>query len=132
MSRRSPRATQGRSSAASEVYKGQILPWIGAVGALSLHLLFYLALTVFLGTVFSSRGAVVGIAIGVFFVGLFLGPALPDSVADFLPVALVEPLAMELVDETRSVDSILPVFATMAWVALFTVAAFWRFQREEF
>ncbi len=109
-----------------------ILPWIGALGAMSLNVLFYLALTVFLGTLFSSRGAVVGIAVGVFFAGLFLGGVLPDVVANLTPWALSEPLAMELADETRSVDSIVPVFATLAWIAIFTAASIWRFRREEF
>ena len=109
-----------------------ILPWIGAVGAISLNVLFYLGLTVFLGTLFSSRGAVVGIAVGVFFAGLFIAPVLPDVVSNLTPWALLDPLAMELADETRSVDSIVPVFATIVWVAIFTAASIWRFQREEF
>ena len=78
-----------------------------------------------------KRGAVIGIAIGVFFAGLFLGGVLPDVVANLTPWALLEPLAMELADETRSVDSYVPMFATVAWIAVFTAASIWRFQREE-
>ena len=109
-----------------------IVPWMGAVGALSLNVLFYLALTVFLGTLFSSRGAVIGTAIGVFMAGTLIAPVLPSVLSNLTPWGLLDPLAMELADETRSVDSIVPVFAAMAWVAIFTVASFWRFQREEF
>ena len=109
-----------------------IVPWIGAVGAMSLNLLFYLALTLFLGTLMSSRGAVVGIAVGVFFAGLFVVPVLPDFIANLTPPTLLSPLAMDLADETRSVDSIVPVFATVAWITIFTAASIWRFQREEF
>ncbi len=109
-----------------------ILPWIGALGAMSLNLLFYLGLTVFLGTLFSSRGAVVGIAIGVFFAGLFVGPALPEVVSNLTPFALLNPLAMELADETKTVTSVVPVFATIAWVAIFIAASIRRFQGEEF
>ena len=109
-----------------------IVPWMGAVGALSLNVLFYLALTVFLGTLFSSRGAVIGTAIGVFMAGTLIAPVLPSVLSNLTPWGLLDPLAMELADETRSVDSIVPVFASMAWVAIFTVASFWRFQREEF
>ena len=108
------------------------LPWIGAVGAMSLSVLFYLALTLFLGTLFNSRGAVVGIAVGLFFAGMFLVSTLPDAVSSLTPWALLDPLAMELADETKSVDSIVPVFATLAWIAIFTTASIWRFQREEF
>lgn len=109
-----------------------IVPWMGAVGALSLNVLFYLALTVFLGTLFSSRGAVIGTAISVFMTGTLIAPVLPSVLSNLTPWGLLDPLAMELADETRSVDSIVPVFAAMAWVAIFTVASFWRFQREEF
>ncbi len=109
-----------------------ILPWIGAIGALSLNVLFYLGLTLFLGTLSSSRGMVVGIPIGVFFAGMFAGGALPDLVSNLTPWALLNPLAMELADETESVGSIVPVFATVAWVAIFMTASIWRFQREEF
>ena len=52
--------------------------------------------------------------------------------APITPWALVSPLAMELADETKSVTSIVPVFATMVWIAIFTAASIWRFQREEF
>lgn len=109
-----------------------ILPWIGAIGAMSLNVLFYLGFTLFLGTLFSSRGVVVGIPVGVFFAGSFLGGTLPDVVSNLTPWALLDPLAMELADETKSVTSIVPVFATMAWVAIFTAASIWRFQHEEF
>ena len=109
-----------------------ILPWIGAVGAMSLNVLFYLGLTLFLGTLFSSRGAVIGIPVGVLFVGILLVPALPDAVSNLTPWALLDPLAMELADETRPVDSIVPVYATVAWVAILVAASIWRFQREEF
>ena len=118
--------------AASDAGGVSILPWAAAIGALSLSLLFYLGLTLFVGTFVSSRGAVVGIPIGVLFIGEALVPVLPDVVANLTPWALVEPLAMELADETKSVDSIVPVFATVAWIAIFTAASIWRFQREEF
>ena len=118
--------------AAAESGEVAIVPWLGALGALSLNVLFYLGLTVFLGTLFSSRGAVIGTAIGVFMAGTLIAPVLPSVVSNLTPWALLDPLAMALADETRSVDSIVPVFAAMAWIAIFTVAAFWRFQREEF
>ena len=108
------------------------LPWLAALGAMSLNILFYLTLAIFLGTMLNSRGAVVGIPIGVFFAGLFLGGVLPEFVANLTPWALTSPLAMELADPARSVGSIVPVFATIGWIAALTGAAIWRFQREEF
>lgn len=109
-----------------------ILPWIGAIGAISLSLLFFLALTLLLGTLFSSRGAVVGIPIFVLFIGEALVPVLPDVVYMLTPWALIDPLAIDLADETRTVGSKVQVYATLAWVAIFTAASFWRFRREEF
>lgn len=118
--------------AAADSGSVSLLPWLSAIGALSLNVLFYLALTLFVGTLVSSRGAAVGVPIGMFFVGMFLGGVLPDFIANLTPWALLDPLAMELADETRSVGSYLPLIATIAWIALFTAVAIRRFQREEF
>lgn len=118
--------------AAAESGEVSILPWLGALGVMSLLVLFYLALTIFLGTVASSRGAVVGVPIGVFFAGLFVGGALPVWLANLTPWALATPLAMELADDTTAVTSIVPIIATLFWITLLTAGAIWRFQREEF
>ncbi len=118
--------------AAADSGNVSFVPWIGALLALSLNVLFYLALTLLIGTIVSSRGAVVGIPIGLFFVGAFAGGALPDAIANLTPWGLIEPLAMELADETRAVDSYLPLIATVVWIAAFTAAAIWRFEREEY
>ena len=74
----------------------------------------------------------VGIPIGVFFAGLCMGGVLPEFVANLTPWALVSPLAMELADSTRSVSSIVPVIATIAWIIALTAGAIWRFKKEEF
>lgn len=118
--------------AAADSGEVSILPWLGVIGVMSLLVLFYLTLTIFVGTLFSARGVVVGIPIGVFFAGSFLIGVLPETVAKLTPWALGSPLAMELADETVPVSSVVPVFATLVWITLLTAGAIWRFQREEF
>ena len=109
-----------------------LLPWFATIGALALNVLFYLSLTLFLGTMFSSRGAVVGIPIGFVFAGMFLGGILPEGIAQLTPWAVVSPLAMELADPAREVTSYIPAIVSAAWTAALTGAAIWRFNREEF
>jgi ABC-2 type transport system permease protein len=44
-----------------------LLPFLAGLGLLALHLLFYLTLTLMLGTIFQDRTAVMGITIGLLF-----------------------------------------------------------------
>lgn len=117
--------------AAAESGNVSILPWMGTIAAMGLSVLFYLALTIFLGTIFSSRGAVVGIPIGVFFLGMFLGPILPQIVGNLTPWTLI-PLAMEIGDETKTVSSFVPFGTSMIWIAALVWGSIWRFQKQEF
>ena len=109
-----------------------LLPWIAMIGALALNILFYLSLTLFLGTMFSSRGAVVGIPIGFVFAGMFLGGVLPEGIAQLTPWAVVSPLAMELAEGAKDVTSYIPAIASAVWTAALVGASIWRFNREEF
>jgi len=102
------------------------------IGALALNILFYLSLTLFLGTMFSSRGAVVGIPIGFVFAGMFLGGVLPEGIAQLTPWAVVSPLAMELAEGAKDVTSYIPAIASAVWTAALVGASIWRFNREEF
>lgn len=108
------------------------LPWVGVIGAMALSVLFYLTLTLFLGTVFNSRGIVVGIPVGFLFLGMFLTGVLPEVIVNLTPWAVVSPLAMELADETEKVTSWVPVISSIAWITALAAAAIWRFKREEF
>ena len=116
----------------AEVGEISILPWIASVGALALNVVFYLSLTLFLGTVLSSRGAVVGIPIGFVFAGMFLGGVLPEGIAQLTPWAVVSPLAMELAEGAKDVTSYVPAIASAAWTVALIGASIWRFNREEF
>jgi ABC-type transport system involved in multi-copper enzyme maturation permease subunit len=97
------------------------------------HLLFWLTLTLMLGTFFKGRGAVIGIPV------LLLG--FQDLIADlgrtYLPgLELWLPKRIEEIATQATiggpVSSIVPLFAIGLQIVIFTIVAFWRFKREEF
>jgi ABC-2 type transport system permease protein len=98
------------------------------LGLLSLHTLFYATLTLMLGTFVNSRGAVVGIAVGLIFgqqvLGNFLGPF-----AVYLPHSLGAMAA------STSLGQPLPSFGAIGVTAILSLvcvaAAIWRFGQEE-
>lgn len=109
-----------------------VLPFVAAMGLPALNLLFYLTLAVMLGSLFSSRGPVLGISFSVYFVEQVLGqlegvvrwvpPYMPSRLgAMAVPVALGEPL-----------PSVSPILTVVVGSALFILVALWRFSREEF
>jgi ABC-2 type transport system permease protein len=107
------------------------LNMLGALALAALHFSFYLALTLALGTVFSSRGPVAGIGIGLMIGGLLLAGALP-LVPYVLPWPVPELVLGVLLGQALPAAWPMPVIATAAWTVLFIVIALWRFSREEF
>jgi ABC-2 type transport system permease protein len=113
----------------------QIGPFAFGVALLSLHLLFYLTLTLMLGTLFNDRGPVIGIPIGVLFGAMFLMPYLGDAVL-FMPWLIIPSgghlgLATEMM-MGQPLATATPILATIVWIIVFVAVALWRFQREEF
>jgi ABC-2 type transport system permease protein len=110
-----------------------VLPFLGSLGLLSLHLLFYLSLTLMLGTLFDSRAPVIGIPLALFFgqsllgglIGTFvpgLPPFLPHSLAEqAMSLALGQPLL-----------SYIPITVTLFSILVFVLAAIRRFAQAEF
>ncbi len=103
----------------------------GATLLVMLHVLFYLSLTLALGTFFRGSGPVAGVAAGV----LLLGAAAQERVgrlAAVLPWKL--PALAGLVATHEPVATVLPipVGAALASIGLLVAVAVWRFQREEF
>jgi ABC-2 type transport system permease protein len=102
---------------------------------LALHMLFYLTLTLMLGTLFNDRGPVIGIPIGILFSAMFL----LGYVGDFalvtpwliIPSGSYQGLATEVM-LGQPLASITPVLATAVWSLIFVAVALWRFGREEF
>jgi len=108
-----------------------LAPFAAAVGILALHLLFYLALSLALGTLFAGRGAVTGIGVGLIVAGMIMGGMLQ-------PLATVLPWPLMSIARTTLLGTALPeawgvtVAATAVWVVLLIGVALWRFSREEF
>jgi hypothetical protein len=110
--------------------------FLGAMGMLFLNLLFYVALTLMLGTFFDSRPAVIGITVFVLFLQVRLAQV--AAFGQFLPGALLfgaaetfagDPLQMLAGDP---LPYTIPLVSAAVLTVLFTVAAFRRFGREEF
>jgi ABC-2 type transport system permease protein len=114
-----------------------LLPFLAAQGLMALHLLFYLTLTLMLGTLFNERGVILGIPIGLLFGAQFLMQLAP-ALASIMPWTLVIPSSGGSLALTHMVmlglplPTIMPIIATIAWIVLFVGVALWRFGREEF
>jgi ABC-2 type transport system permease protein len=108
------------------------LPFWSAWLLVALHLLFYLALTLMLGTFYNARGPVSGVSLGFLFSGLILPNILPQWITLIFPWPFAE-LARALV-AGKSIPSVwpIPVMATIIWTILFVLIALWRFEHEEF
>jgi ABC-2 type transport system permease protein len=110
-------------------------PFFAAIAILALNLIFYLTLTLMLGTFFDSRGGVIGIP-------MIIGPGyslfynLP-LISEFHPMAMFLPPANTGISFFGSialgepVGSLIPFFTTIIGIILFTIIALLRFRREE-
>ena len=112
-----------------------ILPFVGAVGLAFINLLFYLTLTIMLGTLFNSRGAVISIPLVLIFSVQVLkfGSGLAKIMPWNLTTSLGEgspALALMLV-QGRPLPTLAPLFSTILWCLVFTSIALWKFNREE-
>jgi ABC-2 type transport system permease protein len=112
----------------------QPLPYMAAICVHSLHLLFYICLAIFLGTVFNARGPVIGISLAIFFmqdiVGQLLALFISPKVTLFFPSSLSE-MAVTIA-KGGSLPSLVPIIATSVYSLALVLAAIWRFRREEF
>jgi len=109
-----------------------LTPFLYGVGLIILGQLFYLTLTLMLGTFFSSRGPIAGIGIGFFMAGLLLKGFMPMQVLIATPWPLPDVAAgLALGAELPSIWPV-PILATGIEIAVMTALALWRFGREEF
>lgn len=106
-------------------------PLLAIVGLASLHLVWYLSLTLLLGTLARGHGMVAGVGLGVLFGGQLVAEIIP-ALAAIMPHGLIG------IARALSLGQPLPaawpltlgvaVATTLAMIAL----ALWRFGREEF
>lgn len=110
-------------------------PFIGSMLFLSLNVIFYLTLTVMLGTLFDKRVPVIGIPIALIIIQAFLLNLLGE-VVDWLPYLFpgtLTDLARALILEASMPSQwLLPIFTTLLFSASFVYMSIWRFKREEF
>jgi len=124
----------------SIAYKFTIVPlgFFGAMGVIFLNHLFFLSMTLMLGTFFSSRGPVIGIPLAVLFLQQNILGFLP-SLRYVLPWNLIvplgstNPLVLSLITGIPVQSYHLILLLVIAFESiLFTSIALWRFTREEF
>lgn len=112
-----------------------LIPFVSGMALLGLHMLFYLTLTLMLGTLLSDRGPVIGIPIGILFSAMFL-MGYVGQIAYLMPWMIipsgsVQGLAIEVM-LGQPLTTITPILATVVWIVVFVGVALWRFEREEF
>lgn len=113
-----------------------LLPFLGAMGLAFLVLFFYLTLSIMLGTLFNSRGAVVGIPLGIIAIYLFIPNLLP-WLNRIMPWTLLVHLGTgtsmaENLLFGRPLGDLTPLLCTVLWCVVFIAVALWRINREEF
>ena len=109
-----------------------VLPFLAAVGIMALHTLFYLTLTLMLGTIFSSRGPIVGIALASILGGGLFGSAISS-------LYYVTPWMLPNVAMSTATGLALPaglglsaVLTTALWCVLFVVVAVKKLEKTEY
>jgi ABC-2 type transport system permease protein len=109
-----------------------IPPFLVGLALMALSQLFYLTLTLMLGTFFNSRGPIAGVGIGFIMTGLILNNFIPFQVLIVTPWPLADIAGgLALGSELPSVWPV-PIIATGIWIVVMAVVALWRFGREEF
>jgi ABC-2 type transport system permease protein len=116
------------------VYRGGLvppLPFLAGMGMLAECILFYLSLSIMLGTLSDRRGVAMGIPL-VLILGDSIFPQILPFLSAIMPWSLPQ-ASSALVSGMQVPRTILvPVILTLLWSAIFIAVALRRFQREEF
>lgn len=99
---------------------------------MALHMLFYLSLTLMLGTLFSARTPVSAIGLGFLFGGQIFPNFLPAWATLIFPWKLSELAPALALGQPLPPGWPIPLIATAIWTVVFIAIALWRFGREEF
>lgn len=109
---------------------------LAGLGLVYLLLLFYLSLTLMLGTLFRSRGPVIGIPMVLIFGNQLAG--LAPWLSKIMPWNLVMDLGPEqpalaiMLAQGQPLPTVAPMIGTAVLSIVFIIVALWRFQQEEF
>ena len=109
-----------------------LLPFVSGIGLMVLHSLFYLTLTLMLGTMYSSRAPILGIALGILLGGNFLAGVLKPLV--YITPWILAKVSSLVADSQAVPPSFLwgPLAATALWSVIFTLVALAKFEKAEF
>ncbi len=122
----------------SQIGMGEWLPllsFLAAMGSLGVALIFFQTFTLMLGTLFNSRGAVIGLALALLFGQQFLAQMLP-VLYNILPIGIFLPRDGESTITNalifgQPVPSLAPVLWSAGLSVLFVLVSLWRFERTE-
>lgn len=109
-----------------------VLPFISGMGLMFLHSLFYLTLTLMLGTMYASRAPILGIALGILLGGNFLSSLLKPLV--FVTPWMLAKVASLVADSQPVPAGLLwgPLAASVLWSVIFIIVALAKFEKSEF
>jgi ABC-2 type transport system permease protein len=102
------------------------------IGILAIHQVFYIALTLMLGTFFTSRGSVAGAGLGFWLAGQIIPNFAPKWLSLLTPWPLAVSAASIAVWKPIAFPLWIPVVATTVGAVVAVLVALWRFEREEF
>jgi ABC-2 type transport system permease protein len=109
-----------------------VQPFVAGVAVVALSQLFYLMLTLMLGTIFDSRGPIAGIGIAFVMIGLLLKGMIPRPVLMVTPWPLPDISAFVALGMPLPPNWYVPIVAVICSIVAMTAVALWRFAREEF
>jgi ABC-2 type transport system permease protein len=109
-----------------------LMPFLSAVGIMTAHTLFYFTLTLMLGTMFNSRGPILGIALGSVLGGGLLGGLIQ-------PLFYVTPWKLADVAWATATGQAVPtamtlssLTATVLWSVVFVFITLAKFEKVEY
>ena len=109
-----------------------LMSYLIGITLLALNLLFFVTLTLMLGTLFNSRGPIAGIGIGFILSGLLLKGFIPLAIMALTPWFLSQIGGALIFGDPLPSIWFVPIVATSIWIVIMTILALWRFGREEF
>lgn len=109
-----------------------LVPFLSAVGIMTAHTLFYLILTLMLGTIFNNRGPILGFALGSVLGGGLLGNFI-KPLFFVTPWMLPEVAWLTATGQALSAETgIASLVATVLWCVIFIFVALAKFEKMEF
>lgn len=109
-----------------------LLPFLGGVGMMAIHTIFYLSLTLMLGVVFQSRAPILGLSLGVLLGGNIIAGILQPAI--YVTPWMLGKLASSINAGHQIPDALLlsTISSTLIWITVFLLVALRKFNKTEF